>query len=73
MPNNREQAMDLLRQYPFDVLGSAEIAKVLGITSQAVSGRVSRGVLIPTVHLAMGPVWTKDDVRDYLLRPRDKV
>lgn len=66
-----------LDRYKGELLGNAEFAEVLDISKQALRNRRSRGRLPkPVVNLAMGPVWRKADIREFvaaysILSPRN--
>jgi predicted DNA-binding protein YlxM (UPF0122 family) len=59
-----------LEAYSQDLLGAAELAEVLSVSKQTISNRLARGNLIPepTTRLALGPVWTKQAVLDWLTK-----
>lgn len=51
-----------------DYLGHAELANVLGLSKQALHNRRTRGKIPrPLVVLALGPVWTKEQITYWLL------
>lgn len=58
-----------LLAYKQDLLGVAELAQVLGLTKQAVCNRNARGKLPePHAKLHMTPVWTKQQIMQFLRR-----
>lgn len=68
---DRPSAIRRLMEYPQDYLGVAEIAMVFGMSTQAISNRNARGTMPkPEAKLALGPIWSKLTVADYINSPR---
>lgn len=65
--DERQEALQRLETYPGPMLGLAEVAKILGLKKQTLSNRVSRGTFPPPLKkLAMGPVWTSQQIFEAL-------
>jgi hypothetical protein len=68
---DRPSAVRRLMEYPQDYLGVAEVAAVFGMSTQAISNRNTRGRMPkPDAKLAIGPIWSKLAIADYLNSPR---
>lgn len=53
---------------PLDVLGTAEIRALLGVSRQRVQQlTASPGFPAPAAHLGLGKIWHADDVRAWLV------
>ena len=56
-----------LNMYKAEFFGLAELAIILGISKQACSNRRGRNKLpAPTVELALGPVWHRSIIEQFL-------
>lgn len=63
-----EWCMNRWHACPYDYFGLAEFAAVMGCSKQKLSNQLKRGTLIePVAKLNMGPVWTRQQVREYIL------
>lgn len=59
--------IERLLKYTQPLLGLAEFASILGVSNQACSNRLSRGKLLePTARLRMGPIWTRQQIVQWL-------
>lgn len=66
--SNLNDCMKRWHAYPDDYFGTAEFAGIMGITKQAISNQLIRGhVIEPAARLAMGPIWTRQQVREHIL------
>ncbi|WP_354163801.1 MULTISPECIES: hypothetical protein [unclassified Bradyrhizobium] len=64
---NRADALDRLNKYEQPYLGLSELSEIVGISKGTAHGRMKRNKLPePMVKLAMGPVWTKESIWDWL-------
>jgi len=53
-----------------DLVGAAEVAALAGVPRSTIRTWTGRGKLpAPFAVLAMGPVWLKRDIQDWLKRP----
>lgn len=65
------ETLKRINSYSAPYLGLAELADVFAVSKQAMYRRLMRGLdkeLSPIVKLAMGPVWDKNDVLQYVIR-----
>lgn len=63
----RRSTIRALREYKQDYLGLAELAQVCGVQKNTCGNWRARGKLPPARELAMGPVWAKQIIFDWLL------
>jgi hypothetical protein len=63
----REQCMKRLEEYENDLLGGAELARVLNKSQQNTSSFWQRRPDFPMpVELKQGPVWTRKQIKEWL-------
>ena len=67
---NYAAAHKRLKAYKKPLLGLSEMSAVLGLSYQTTAARARKGKFMfipePYVHLAMGPCWRKEDVKQWL-------